>query len=250
MKKNSALPADPPRVVLSSKPVPAKRRYASPAPTKLHKEIVVDGFQEDMQLPYKLSGKSFYKPGYKMYFPSGALPACGSTATARKDAQGQVYIELNESTEFIITNLIKTCPSLRDTLRSGRVEKIITNFYTSRSSDGQCRVYINGENKLVPTSSFELDVEQDVFIYPGAVSLDTDEQVMKVRLAVAPIICINVEPRCFHRALDAHMALSITELKQLTESFTSLCSVVVQQDDQLVETFQEVFNELPSLSHS
>eukprot|EP00117_Sycon_ciliatum_P047115 scpid42769/ scgid2281/ len=65
MKKNSALPADPPRVVLSSKPVPAKRRYVSPAPTKLHKEIVVDGFQEDMQLSYKLSGKSFYKPGYK-----------------------------------------------------------------------------------------------------------------------------------------------------------------------------------------
>ena len=29
MKKNSALPADPPRVVLSSKPVPAKRRYMS-----------------------------------------------------------------------------------------------------------------------------------------------------------------------------------------------------------------------------
>ena len=99
-------------------------------------------------------------------------------------------------------------------------------------------MYINGENKLVPTSSFELDVEQDALIYPGAVSLDTDEQVMKVRLAVAPIICINVEPRCFHRALDTHMTLSITELKQLTESFTSLCSVVVQQDDQLVETFQ------------
>ena len=63
-------------------------------------------------------------------------------------------------------------------------------------------MYINGENKLVPTSSFELDVEQDALIYPRAVSLETDEQVMKVRLAVAPIICINVEPRCFHRALD------------------------------------------------
>eukprot|EP00117_Sycon_ciliatum_P025321 scpid42763/ scgid21042/ len=173
-----------------------------------------------------------------LYFPSGALPACGSTATARKDAQGQVYIELNESTEFIITNLIKTCPSLRDTLRRGRVEKIKTNFYPSRSSYGQCRVYINGESKLVPTSSFELDVEQDVFIYPGAVSLDIDEQALKVRLAVAPIVCINVDPRCFHRSLDAHMTLSTTELKQLTESFISLCSVAVQHDDQLVETFQ------------
>ena len=38
MKKNSALPADPPRVVLSSKPVPGKRRYVLPAPTKLHKQ--------------------------------------------------------------------------------------------------------------------------------------------------------------------------------------------------------------------
>ena len=238
VRKNSALPADPPQVVLSSNAVPAKRRYVPPAPTKLHKEIVVDGFQEDMQLSYKSSGRSFYKPGYKMYFPSGALPACGSTATARKDAQGQVYIELNESTEFIITNLIKTCPSLRDTLRRGRVEKIKTNFYPSRSSYGQCRVYINGESKLVPTSSFELDVEQDVFIYPGAVSLDIDEQALKVRLTVAPIVCIHVEPRCFHPALDAHMTLSTTELKQLTESFISLCSVAVQQDDQLVESFQ------------
>ena len=72
----------------------ASTGYVLPAPTKLHKKFVVDGFQENMQLSYKLSGKSFYKPGYKMYFPSGALPACGSMATARKNAQGQVYIEL------------------------------------------------------------------------------------------------------------------------------------------------------------
>ena len=81
-------------------------------------------------------------------------------------------------------------------------------------------------------------MEQDVFIYPGAVSLDIDEQALKVRLTVAPIVCIHVEPRCFHPALDAHMTLSTTELKQLTESFISLCSVAVQQDDQLVESFQ------------
>ena len=97
MRKNSALPADPPQVVLSSKAVPAKRRYVSPAPTKLHKEIVVDWFQEVMQLSYKSSGRSFYKPGYKMYFPSAALPYFGSHFNPpRKDAQGQVYIELNE----------------------------------------------------------------------------------------------------------------------------------------------------------
>ena len=100
------------------------------------------------------------------FVPTGLTDTFHSSQAARYDAQGQVYIELNESTESIITNLIKTCPSLRDTLRRGRVEKIKTNFYPSRSSDGQCRVYINGESKLVPTSSFELDVEQDVFYLP------------------------------------------------------------------------------------
>ena len=156
-----------------------------------------------------------------MYFPSGALPACGSTATAHTDAHGQVYIELNESSEFIVTSLIKNCPLLCDTLRAGRVEKIKTNFYPSRSSEGLCWVYINGESKQIPASSFELDVKQDVFIYSRAVSLDTEQQALKIRPAVAPIICINMTLRCFQRALDAHMTLPTTELKQLIESFTS-----------------------------
>jgi len=218
----------------------AKRRRASPTTWKLcRKEIIVDGFEKDLQTTYVFCKKEFFKPTYKMFFPTGAIPACGSTATARRDDRGEMFIDLQESVEDIYTNLIKVCPPLRDSLRAGHILKIKTNFYPicADGDSAHSMVYINNESKEVPVHLFEteIDVEQAVFIYPGAISYETAGKCLKVRLGIAPVACNQLDCRFFNPKEDEPRMTTTTELNQLTESFKSLWNN--QSDSQPVANF-------------
>ncbi|MEM7375717.1 MAG: hypothetical protein AAF587_44400 [Bacteroidota bacterium] len=212
-KKNPDLPPNPPRVYRPITQSPSWKPCQDSSP----KEVVMDGFVRNMQISYQMSKESFFKPTYKLFFTSGAVPACGSTATARADANGEIFLDLKESVDFIIANLVKTSPPLRDSLRSGEVSRIKANFYPCKSGPPHCRVYLN---KQVPAGLFEIDTEQDVVVYPGAVSYDTMEKTLKVRLVVAPFH--KVESRFFDPDIDDAVQLSSTELNQLIECFKSL----------------------------
>lgn len=128
--------------------------------------------------------------------------------------------------DFIIIQLLKTCPSLRDTLRSGHVSRIKTTFYPYVAGDGtpHCHVFVNLVSKEVPASLFEtgLNEAQDGVAYCRAVSYNMEDKQLKIRLTVAPLSDDNLECRYFDSSTDESTQLSTTGLQQLAKSFKLL----------------------------
>lgn len=197
-------------------------------PTTFFKmEIVRDGLENRMQVRHDRKGREYQivGPGTRFYYTRGAVPGLKATGTARKsNYPGQVILEVAVALETLIEFFLKTSILVRRSVKREDVKGFGTNFFpVSPGPDKASRSHIYVANsKQMPLSSFSLDRECQVYIYPSTLSYVKDRNVLKCRLGAVPISSmsnIGCSVRDFVEVRDASMEIPDSEIALLGDGF-------------------------------
>lgn len=199
-------------------------------PTTFFKmEVVSNGVDSGMQVKHEKKGREYpvVYPGTKFHYTKGSLPALKATATARKARfSGQVVLEVALTLETLLEVLLKTSCVVRHSTKCQNVEAFITNFSPLSSGQGQdmpsrTQLYVAG-TKHVPLSSFPLDRECQVYIYPSTLSFNKEKRLLKCRLCAVPLSFLadsSCVARVFQEDHDASMEIPSSKMLLLGEGF-------------------------------
>ena len=194
----------------------------SPLPSNLFSlEIITDGIEHQAQVKYSTKGREYAAtcPGTRFYYTRGALPAVQLTATPRKGRFGQVELHLATDVESLMRVLLVSCHPLRFAVSNASIKVIQTNILPS--ANRRCIVYLS-ESQQVPLSSFRLDEEVSVHVYPSTCSYNREKGVFKCRLgavSVNALDSLNFGERKFEPGHDPAFNIPPPELCAMVESF-------------------------------
>ena len=207
-------------------PLPRNFGKPSPAPTTMFKKIIIlNGIDEEVQTKYNSHGREYTSvgAGVRYYYTRDSLPSMTVKATPRKGSFNQVSLEVSMSLEDLVQALLKTSHPARYAVKQDRVDTIQTNFFPMGSvQDKQRTVVYLSQDKNVPLSTFVLDQECDVYLFPSTISYDRSKKAMKVRLAAIPVtssLLLEYEVRAPEEEHDVISSIPSAELMAMRKIF-------------------------------
>ena len=194
-------------------------------------EFVVDGVSKGLQTRHKSSGKKYPElaAGWSFHYTEGPLSAIKVKGVARKGKYGQVVVELSKELRCVIAALLRVSPSIRRALQSERVDRIATNFYPTKISNGDgttkhgCDVYMKGTS-TVPIEAFKVRTLEEYYVYPATVSWKKESRTYKCTLGVIPC---------------NHVGEARTTQRTCKPGEDNILIVPCDTIDQLMKTFEE-----------